>query len=167
MRNGEDEKMEKNVILENYSDIKKEIRERNDDLIQYICDYSNGYICDIIMEISDSQIDIYTEDLFEWAKHNLDVIEEANNEFGTPNDIIKQIQQAEYLDNSNNLYNMLEDMLMLYAYNYLEENEILLTDEELIVLEERLKEIDNNNRLSDIDDLINNIIEEREEKGEE
>lgn len=159
--------MEKNVILENYSDIKKEIRERNNDLIQYICDYSNGYICDIITEIADNQIDIYYYNLFEWAKDNFGTIEEANQEFGAPNDIIKQIQQAQYYENTNILYDALEDMLMLYAYNYLEENEILLTDEELIMLEERLKEIDNNNHLDDIDDIINEIIEEREEKGEE
>lgn len=158
--------MEKGLILKNYEDIKKEIREKSNDIIQYICDYNNGYICDVISEISDNQVDIYYYNLFEWAKENFNIIEEANEEFGAPNDIIKQLQQAQYYNNSNELYEDLENMILLYTYNYLLENEILLNDEELEELEEELKKIDNNNRLEEIEDIINNIMDNREEKGD-
>lgn len=159
--------MEKDLILKNYEDIKKEIREKSNDIIQYICDYNNGYICDIITEIADNNIDIYTYDLLEWLKNNYEIVEEANNEFGTPNDIIKQIQQAQYYKNSNELYEDLKNMILLYTYNYLYDKEILLNDEDLQQLEEELQQLDNNNRLEEIETIINNIVDNKEEKGNE
>lgn len=158
------EKLNKNEILKNYDDIKKEIREKSNDIIQYICDYNNGYICDIITEIADNEVDIYTKDLLTWLVDNYTIVEEANNEYGTPNDIIKQIQQGQFYNNSNELYEDFENMILLYAYNYLHDEEILLNDEELEELEEELKNIDNNNELEEIHDIIKNIIDNREEK---
>ena len=81
-----------------------------------ICDYDNGYIGDIVNEIADNNIDIYTYDLFEWAKFNYDVIEDANNELGTPSDIIAQIQQGQFLQISNEIYENFEEMILLFIY---------------------------------------------------
>lgn len=33
-----------------------------------ITNYSSGYVCDILTEIADNNVDIYYYDLFEWAK---------------------------------------------------------------------------------------------------
>ena len=40
-----------------------------------IANYSSGYICDILTEIADNNVDIYYYDLFEWAKNNFSIIE--------------------------------------------------------------------------------------------
>ena len=52
-----------------------------------ITQYDSGYICDVFSEIADSNVDIYTSDLFEWGKSNMYYIDEATKEFGNPNDI--------------------------------------------------------------------------------
>ena len=35
------------------------------DLGEYFCEYSNGYICDIITKIADNQVAIYYNEIFE------------------------------------------------------------------------------------------------------
>lgn len=75
------------------------------ELGEYFSDYSNGYICDIITEIADNQVPIYYSDIWEQAKDNIEEIEEALEEFGTPTDsngnadLIKIFQQGIYLKN--------------------------------------------------------------------
>ena len=61
-----------------------------------ITSYDSGYVCDIFSEIADSNVDIYTSDLFDWGKNNLWYIDEATKEFGDPHDILRQLQQAQY-----------------------------------------------------------------------
>ena len=134
------------------------------DLGDRIRDYDNGYICDIITEIADNNIDIYYADLFEWAKHNFDIIEEANKEMGAPNDIIKQIQQGQFVAFERDLYENLEDILKNYMYDYIEKN---LKIEELT--EEQNEKLldwdfsDNNEQLENLIEHINEILEEKEE----
>ena len=124
-----------------------------------ICDYDNGYISDIINEIADNNIDIYTNDLFEWAKYNYNYIEDANNELGTPNDIIAQIQQGQFLQIENELYDNQESMTLLFIYNYIY-NELGIEEIE----EEKQEEIENENfnnydKLEDIIDFVNDTLE--------
>lgn len=118
-------------------------------------DYNEGtYICDVIMEIADYHIDIYNYDLFDWAKNNYSVIEEANNELGTPSDIIKQIQQGEYIQNERDIYDNLNNMLLLYCYNVLIDNDIEeIIEEQNAELISYCDNLDNNDRLPDIADL--------------
>ena len=59
-----------------------------------ITQYDSGYICDVFSEIADSNVDIYTSDLFDWGKNNMYYIDEATKEFGDPHDILRQIQQG-------------------------------------------------------------------------
>lgn len=96
------------------------------ELGEFFVDYDNGYIGDIITEIADNKVDIYTSDLLEWAKGNYSDIEEALDEFGTPTDsngkadFLKIIQQGQYYQNERDLYDNLEDTLKFYMYDYIE-----------------------------------------------
>lgn len=124
-----------------------------------IVDYNNGYISDIINEIADNNIDIYTSDLFDWAKDNYNYIEDANNEFGTPSDIIAQIQQGQFLQISNEMYENFDEMMLLFIYNYIY-NDLNIEEIE----EERAEEIENENynkydRLEEIIDFVNDTLE--------
>ena len=69
-----------------------------------ITSYDSGYVCDIFSEIADSNVDIYTSDLFDWGKNNLWYIDEATKEFGDPHDILRQLQQAQYYAYEQELY---------------------------------------------------------------
>lgn len=138
-------------------DLKKELY--TGDLGEYFVDYDNGYICDIITEIADNNIDIYYYDLFEWAKNNFSYITEANEEMGTPTDIIKQIQQGQYYANERNLYENLEESLQFFMYDYIEKylNIKEITEEQ----NENLLDwdfSDNNEKLENLIDHINEIL---------
>ena len=129
------------------------------------CDYNEGaYICDVITEIADYNIDIYNSDLFDWAKYNYSIIEEANDELGTPSDIIKQIQQGQFIQNERDIYDNLNDMLLVYCYNVLIGNGIEeITEDQNDNLKMYSNNLDNNDRLPDIEDIINEIGGEDDE----
>ena len=129
-----------------------------------ICDYSDGYICDVITEISDNHIDIYYYNLFEWCKTNFDYVNEWIAECGSSGDIIKDIQGGQYKQISDELYENMEEMLLLFAYDYLFTNEIILNDEQLEELENDISIMDNNNKLDEIIDLINEKLESEDQQ---
>lgn len=133
------------------------------DLGEYFEDYDCGYICDIITEIADNNVDLYTADLLEWVPDNYSYIEEANIELGTPNDFLKQIQQGQYYYYERNLYDNLEDILKNYMYNYIEK----YLDIEEITEEQREKLLDwdftdNNKSLGNLIEHINKIFKNEE-----
>lgn len=120
------------------------------------------YICDAISEKADNEVDIYNSDLLDWAKTHLGDIADANAELGAPNDIIKQIMQAQYKVNSDGLYAGMEDGLVLAAWR-------LAKDYAEEVTEEQAKEldavsIDNNDRIDDLADYVAGIFAEDEDK---
>lgn len=129
-----------------------------------ICDYDNGYISDIVNEIADNNIDIYTSDLFEWAKFNYDVIEDANNELGTPSDIIAQIQQGQFLQISNEIYNNIDETLLLFIYDCIY-NDLGIEE----ITEEQQEKIESENyyynydKLEQIIDFVNDTLEKESE----
>ena len=129
------------------------------ELGEYFVDYDNGYICDIITEISDNHIDIYTSDLFDWAKNYFSYIEEVNTEIGTPTDILQQIQQGQFYYYEQNIYNNLEDIMLNYMYNYIEN---VLNIKE--ITEEQYDDLldfdfnDNNEMLENLIDHINEVL---------
>lgn len=131
------------------------------DLGEYFRDYDHGYICDIISEIADNNVDIYYSDLFKWAADNYSIIEEANEEFGTVNDITKQIQQGQYLYNERDLYDNLEDILKFYVLDYIEKDLKIeeLTEEQADKLDFDIDYSDNNEQLENIIEQVNEILE--------
>lgn len=124
---------------------------------EQITDYDSGYIGDIFTEIADSNVDMYTSDLFEWGKSNLWYIDEATKELGNPNDIIKQIQQGQFYAYEQELYENKEDIMKYFAYTYLNDNEIKLSDGEIEELDDYLESLDSNDKLEDIVDYCKDL----------
>lgn len=137
------------------------------DLGEYFVDYDNGYICDIITEIADNQIDIYTNDLLEWAKNNYSYIESAIDELGTPTDsngradFLKMIQQGQFYYNEQQLYSYLEDALKFRALEYIERDlEIKeITEEQFDEILNTIDFTDNNEELENILETVKEILE--------
>lgn len=123
-------------------------------------DYSDGCICDIITEIADNNVDIYTQDLLDWVPDNYSYIEEANEELGVPHDFLKQIQQGQYYYNERNIYEHLEDILKNYMYNYIENylNIEEITEEQNNKLLNGFEFDNNNETLENLIDFINEIM---------
>lgn len=115
-----------------------------------IINYDSGYIGDVFSEIADSNVDIYTSDLFEWGKSNLWYIDEATKELGNPNDIIKQIQQGQYYAYEQELYEYKNEIIKYFAYSCLDDNDIKIIEEQGEDLESYLSSLDSNDKLEDI-----------------
>lgn len=127
-----------------------------------ITSYDSGYICDVFSEIADSNVDIYYSDLFEWAKDNIGYIDEATQQFGNPNDLIKQIQQGEYYAFEQELYENQDSVLKYFAYNYLKSNNIVLDEEDFDELDNYIEHLDSNDKLEDIIDYCKSLKEDYE-----
>lgn len=135
------------------------------DLGEQLAQYDSGYVSDIIAEIADSNVDIYNNDLMEWAKGNTSYIEDAIREFGTPEDgnghpdFMRLIMQGQYYMYEQDLYNNIEDILKYWAYDYIE-NKYNLTE----LTEEQNEEIEfynynNVDKLEEIEGMIEDIFE--------
>lgn len=127
-----------------------------------ITQYDSGYICDVFSEIADSNVDIYTSDLFDWGKNNMYYIDEATKEFGDPHDILRQIQQGQYYAYEQELYENKDDIIKYFAYTYLNDNNIKLNVEQEENLEDYLSSVDSNDKLEDIIDYCKNINKDYE-----
>ena len=67
---------------------------------------------DVVSEIADSSVDIYTYDLMKWNAENYCKVEEAIDEFGAPDgfDMVKAIMMGQYMQNEEYLYEALEEL---------------------------------------------------------
>ena len=127
-----------------------------------ITQYDSGYICDVFSEIADSNVDIYTSDLFDWGKNNMYYIDEATKEFGDPHDILRQIQQGQYYAYEQELYENKDDIIKYFAYTYLNDNNIKLNVKQEEDLDDYLSSVDSNDKLEDIIDYCKNINKDYE-----
>lgn len=135
------------------------------DLGDRLVDYDSGYVCDVISEIADNNVDIYNYDLLEWAKNNYSYIEEAIDQFGFPQengraDFFRAIMQGQYLAYEQELYENLKDILKFFVFDYIEKQlEIIeITEEQLEEIEIEIDFEDNNEQLENIIDKINEIL---------
>ena len=150
-------------------DLIKEIKEnRNymyfeyefyEDLGTYFTEYSSGYICDIITEIADSNVDIMTADLMKWNAGNYSYVEDAIQEFGVPSDfdMVRMIQQGQYLCYERAMYENLSTLIKLSILTNIEAEEI--TQEVLDRIDEIADAEDNNARIEDYIQEINELTE--------
>lgn len=158
--------------MKNVKELLKEIEKKNEFLavdITSFTDYSNDYICDIVNELADSNVDIYNNDLLNWAKNNYNYIDEAIAEFGDGVNFINDIQIGQYYYYSKEIYNNLKEYLRYYAYDYLLNTKGIeaIKDKDIDNIDNELDCIDNNNYLSDIELIIDNFVEYLEERKED
>jgi hypothetical protein len=172
-------KMRKEEMKEWLEEKKEELEgEVNEISKDFASDYdlnSSSYFCDLFTEYADSQVSIYTSDLFEWAKYNYEYIEEAVAEFGIDErnfDFLGVIKSGQYLQNTELLYQDEKEIVSLMVVNYLLENEEEIERElEESELEEMFDEIesqfDNCERLENLVDIIDEYIKIGEDEDDE
>lgn len=151
-----------------------EIKRNNlDSFIDCLNDYDNGYICDIISEIADSNTSIYYSDIIEFISNNVEEVNDTIEELGWDGcggDLYKAGQAEECRKNENDMYNELEEGLFNVALSHIQ-----YTMEVEEISDEQLDEIDNlcyctnnNDRLEDfleiVEEIVNGNIEEEEEE---
>ena len=132
---------------------------------------SSNYICDSISEFSDSNIDIYTSDLFDWAKYNDDYIQQAICEFGIDKDnfsLDRLIQSGQYIQLTQDLYNDIDEIIKALAfYEMIEQLNDLTNDEiefDFDEFVENVENLDSNNYFNDIVELVENTLNKNDDE---
>lgn len=149
----------------------KELREEQNlylgDYGEYLVDYNSGYICDCISELADNNVSIYNYDLLEWVKDNSEYVERAVSEFGIDErnfDFFRLLQQGQYMQIEEKLYNNLDDVLTNWIINYIEYDLNIkeLTDEQAEQVEDLFNKYESNDELEYIIEKIKEIFESEE-----
>ena len=148
-------------------ELKKEVEQNFESYEEYITDYYNcqEYIGDIIHDIADNNIDIYTYDLLEWAKYHYDYINDYVKEFGIDSqnfDFMDAVRGGQYLYIEEALYNNKVSMLEYLAYYILEEKGITEIEEEKAT-EISMIDFDKIENIYELEEKIDEILEEEEE----
>lgn len=143
-----------------YEELRNEADDNTIEALYMLNDYrGSSYICDAISERADSMVDVYTYDLLEWAKTHICEIDEAAEELGKPDSFIGYIQQAQFLFNERQLYDGLNDAIIIEAWRIASEYAEEVTEEQADKLDALDMIIDNNNRVEDIESEVKNILD--------
>lgn len=147
-------------------------RNKLNSYIDCLNDYDNGYICDIISEVADSNTSIYFSDIIEFISNNVEEVNDAIEEYGwggCGSDLYKAGQMAEFRKNENEMYEELEQGLFNVALSYIEHTLEVekISDEQLDEIEGLCADTDNNDRLEDFLEKVEEIVNGEEEEEEE
>lgn len=121
-----------------------------------------------ILEYSDDKVDIYTDDLFDWAKNHIDEVDRALEEYG-----IKDISGAISLAQSNvvqdSLLNNIESIVryvaLSKALSIVEKNNLAgITEEHYEAIEEYAQTLDGGSRICEIFDFVEKTCQEATQK---
>lgn len=143
-------------------DLKREVKKNFESYEEYITEYYNyqNDVDDIIHDIADNNVDIYTYDLLEWAKGNYSYIEDYVKEFGIDSqnfDFIGIIRGGQYLYIEQTLYNNKESMLEYLAYYILDDKGIAEIEEEKAT-EIAMIDFDRIETIYELEEEIDNIL---------
>lgn len=147
-------------------DLKKEIEKNFESYEEYITEYYNHQddIYDIIHDIADNNVDIYTYDLMEWVKNYYEYVEQYVKEFGIDSnnfDFIGAVRGGQYLYIEEKLMENKNIMLEYLAYYILQDEGIEELEEDKAT-EIAMINFDNIDSITELEDEINEIMEDEE-----
>ena len=105
-----------------------------------LCNYTCGRICDNLNNIAENHIYTNTDNLFDWAKGNINFIEECVNEYGFDDknfDFCRLIQAGQYFSNLQELSENIDDIITNWILDYIE-NGLEITE----LSEEQVEEVE-------------------------
>lgn len=150
--------------MKKIEELKNEVSKNFESYEEYITEYYNheNDIDEIIRDIADNNVDIYTSDLMDWVKDNYNYVEDYIKEFGMDSsnfDFIGAVRGGQYLYIEETLYNNKSDMLEYLAYYILQEKDIEEIDEDKAT-EISMINFDGIDTIEELEDELNEIIEQ-------
>lgn len=150
--------------MKKIEELKNEVLKNFESYEEYITEYYNheNDIDEIIRDIADNNVDIYTSDLMDWVKDNYNYVEDYIKEFGMDSsnfDFIGAVRGGQYLYIEQTLYNNKSDMLEYLAYYILQEKDIEEIDEDKAT-EISMIDFDRIDTIEELEDELNEIIEQ-------
>ena len=150
--------------MKKIEELKNEVSKNFESYEEYITEYYNheNDIDEIIRDIADNNVDIYTSDLMDWVKDNYNYVENYVQEFGIDSnnfDFIGAVRGGQYLYIEQTLYNNKNDMLEYLAYYILQEKDIEEIDEDKAT-EISMINFDRIDTIEELEDELDEIIEQ-------
>ena len=150
--------------MKKIEELKNEVSKNFESYEEYITEYYNheNDIDEIIRDIADNNVDIYTSDLMDWVKDNYNYVEDYIKEFGmdlSNFDFIGAVRGGQYLYIEETLYNNKSDMLEYLAYYILQEKDFEEIDEDKAT-EISMINFDRIDTIEELEDELNEIIEQ-------
>ena len=149
--------------MKKIEELKKEVAKYFESYEEYITEYYNYQDCinDIIEDIANQNVDIYTSDLLEWAKDGYNYIEDYVREFGVDSNnfnLLDIIRGGQYLYIEQTLLNNKNNMLEFLSYYILENDGITEIEDEKA---DEISMIDFNkiDSITELEDKLNEILE--------
>ena len=174
--NSRNKEIEKDIHILNLSELTDLINKINKDDFVNFEEFLNAKkeddIQDTIYSCCEDSADIYYEDIFNWAKDNTSVINEYIDEMGGFNgkgfDICTLIQQSQIIDNEQYYFDNLDGLILIYALNYIKENDINIDYVDLNGAITMIKDNANNfSKFEEITNIIDGKYKYLENEGEE
>lgn len=146
------------------------------DFAEEFAEYEGGYICDIISEIADDGISIYTQDQMDFAMQHDDLAQEAIDEGLAPDPIagdgfrsyIASVGVAAwYMDNERTMYDNLKECVLYSALYNLRKQYGIEKMTEGQEMEIEALEFDNNDCLEDVIEEVAKVLGLIEDEDEE
>lgn len=160
----------------------KKIEELKNELLENMAEFSidfagdhsinqNNYICDSIAEYADQATSVYYSDQKRFYEENSEFCDDKLEEYGyNLNELLKEcgsldklISKAgaigEFAQNESILFEDLDNIIKLMAYDYILKNNIVLSDEQIEELNNDLENIDHSDRFNEILYIIENLGE--------
>ena len=150
--------------MKKIEELKNEVSKNFESYEEYITEYYNheNDIDEIIRDIAENNVEIYTSDLMDWVKDNYNYVEDYIKEFGIDSnnfDFIGAVRGGQYLYIKETLYNNKSDMLEYLAYYILQEKDIEEIDEDKAT-EISMIDFDRIDTIEELEDELNEIIEQ-------
>lgn len=144
------------------------LEEHIDFFIDYKEESAEWTLESAILEYSDGKVDIYTDDLFDWAKNHIEEVDRALEEYDAK-DICKAISFAQSLVVRDNLFDNIENILryvaLSKALSIVEKNNLAgITEEQYEAIEEYVQTLDCGSRICEIFDFVEKTCQEATQK---
>lgn len=144
-------------------DLKKECRKYFESYEDYIIDYYNysNNVDDILYQIANDNVDIYTYDLMEWLKDNYSYVEDYVKEFGIDAnnfDFLAIVSGGQFIQIEESLHNNRMNILEFLAYYIIEQYGIKEIEEEKAT-EISMINFDLIEYINELEDEIKEILE--------
>lgn len=140
---------------DDYESLKPDLNKASFALYDYLLYDNQAYLSDAINEVADQSVDVYSSDLYKSLPDLKDggYYQRAADEFGLTGDLDKDIMTAQYLRNTDELYENLDDIVKSVAISIAEDYELPLTEG----IEEALNNIGDCSSYDSIEPIIDEL----------
>lgn len=151
-------------MLYSTTELTRQIPDDYSDFADYIPDArNNSCIGDMIAEYADGKTDIYNDNLFEWAKGNISVIDDTLKEYGNFTSVTQLIATAQAKEVEDELFAEIFSINRFWACQMLESLGVYeINENQVEKLDEFLEEQGSDLSFPALDEFLRKLIADKD-----